>query len=167
MVTNSSEQKKGFSRNILRRQNISRLILLLLILAGMNMISSFVFTRFDLTSEKRFTLSPVTKNLVGNLKDIVYVKVYLDGDFPRHSNDCRMPRVKCSMNFVPIPMAILNMNSSIRLQIRMKRNGINYTSNWSQGEFSQPACRLRVKQRPPNRLFFQELSSLTSVKNFR
>ncbi len=82
MVMDKTASKKGFNKNILRNRNIIRLLMLLLILAGVNFISSFVFTRFDLTSDKRFTLSPVTKNLVGNLKDIVYVKVYLDGDFP-------------------------------------------------------------------------------------
>ncbi|MBL0070515.1 MAG: gliding motility-associated ABC transporter substrate-binding protein GldG [Bacteroidetes bacterium] len=46
------------------------------------MLSSFVFTRFDLTSEKRFTLSESTRELVSDLKDVVYVRVYLDGDFP-------------------------------------------------------------------------------------
>jgi len=66
----------------LKGQNVTRLVLLLLILIVVNVISSFVFTRFDLTSEKRFTLSPATKNFVGNLKDIAYIKVYLDGDFP-------------------------------------------------------------------------------------
>jgi ABC-2 type transport system permease protein len=47
-----------------------------------NVASSFVFTRFDLTSEKRFTLSPATKKLMAGLEDVVFVRVYLDGDFP-------------------------------------------------------------------------------------
>lgn len=45
-------------------------------------ISTFVFVRFDLTEEKRHTLSPTTINLVESLDDVVYVKVYLEGDFP-------------------------------------------------------------------------------------
>jgi len=36
--------------------------------------------RFDLTSEKRFSLSKSTVKLVENLDDIIYVKVYLYGD---------------------------------------------------------------------------------------
>jgi len=70
------------SKRSLKSQNIVRLFLLLLILVGINVVSSFVFTRFDLTSEKRFTLSNATRELVKNLDDAVYVKVYLDGDFP-------------------------------------------------------------------------------------
>ena len=38
--------------------------------------------RYDLTSEKRYTLSDETKSLLKNLDDIVYFKVYLEGDFP-------------------------------------------------------------------------------------
>jgi len=75
-------KKNTTGKRSLKGQNVTRLVLLLLILIVVNVISSFVFTRFDLTSEKRFTLSPATKNFVGNLKDIAYIKVYLDGDFP-------------------------------------------------------------------------------------
>lgn len=47
-----------------------------------NIISSFIFTRIDLTSEKRYSLSEPTKELLRDLDDIVYFKVYLDGEFP-------------------------------------------------------------------------------------
>jgi len=43
-------------------------------------ILSFFFFRIDLTAEKRYTLSPYTKKVLKNLNDIVYVKVYLDGE---------------------------------------------------------------------------------------
>lgn len=45
-------------------------------------IGSFTRVRADLTSEKRYTLTPATKNLVDSLKDVVFVKVYLSGDLP-------------------------------------------------------------------------------------
>ncbi len=45
-------------------------------------ISTFVFVRFDLTEEKRHTLTPTTIDLVESLDDVVYVKVFLEGDFP-------------------------------------------------------------------------------------
>ncbi len=47
-----------------------------------NYVGSFVFHRFDLTQEKRYTLSDATKELLKNLDDVVFVKVYLEGDFP-------------------------------------------------------------------------------------
>jgi len=45
-------------------------------------LSTFVFKRFDLTEEKRHTLTPTTINLVRSLDDVVYIKVFLEGDFP-------------------------------------------------------------------------------------
>ena len=45
-------------------------------------ISSFVRLRADLTSEKRYTLTPATKELIGKLDDVVFVKVYLHGELP-------------------------------------------------------------------------------------
>jgi len=47
-----------------------------------NVIGSFIFTRFDLTSEKRFSLSAATKDLLTDINDIVYFRVYLEGEFP-------------------------------------------------------------------------------------
>lgn len=75
------KEKKTTNRN-LKSQNIVRLVLLLCILILANIISSNVFTRFDLTSEKRFTLSDATKSLLKKLPDVIYVKAYLAGDFP-------------------------------------------------------------------------------------
>lgn len=78
----SKSANKKYTGKSLRQQNVVRLILLLIILVAVNVISSFMFTRIDLTAEKRFTLSPTTKELVEGLNDVVYVRVYLDGDFP-------------------------------------------------------------------------------------
>ena len=61
---------KKQSKNIKRRY-IIQMILVVVILVAVNLIGSYVFTRFDLTSEKRYTLSPATKQLLKNLDDIV------------------------------------------------------------------------------------------------
>src|SRR4030095_9044322 len=45
-------------------------------------MSSAFFTRIDLTEDKRFTLTDSTKKMLRNLNDVVFVKVYLKGDFP-------------------------------------------------------------------------------------
>ena len=58
-----------------------QLILLLGIIVLTNIVSSFVFTRIDLTDDSRFTLSDNSKKLVSQLKDVVYIRVYLEGDF--------------------------------------------------------------------------------------
>ena len=68
-------------KNLKKNQIVSFLITVVIVLV-LNVIGSFVFTRFDLTSEKRYTLSPTTKEILSDLDDYVYFKVYLEGDFP-------------------------------------------------------------------------------------
>jgi ABC-2 type transport system permease protein len=65
-----------------KRQSFIRLGLLLGILILLNIIGTLAYTRFDLTREGRFTLSKSTKTLLSSLEDVIYVKVYLEGDFP-------------------------------------------------------------------------------------
>lgn len=65
-----------------KRRDLIALGLSIALLVMINYVGSFVFHRFDLTTEKRYTLSDVTKDLLKNLDDVVYVKVYLEGDFP-------------------------------------------------------------------------------------
>ena len=69
-------------RKSLKKSQIVSFLVTLVIIIVINVIGSFVFTRFDLTSEKRYTLSNTTKEILGDLNDYVYFKVYLEGDFP-------------------------------------------------------------------------------------
>ncbi|MBC8267021.1 MAG: gliding motility-associated ABC transporter substrate-binding protein GldG [Flavobacteriales bacterium] len=48
----------------------------------LNAIGSFLYFRYDLTTEKRYTLSEETKKVLRNLDDIIYIKVYLKGEYP-------------------------------------------------------------------------------------
>lgn len=68
-------------KNLKKNQIVTFLVTVVMVVV-INVIGSFVFTRFDLTSEKRYTLSNTTKEILGNLNDYVYFKVYLEGDFP-------------------------------------------------------------------------------------
>ncbi|MFT5596189.1 MAG: ABC-2 type transport system permease protein [Flammeovirgaceae bacterium] len=54
--------------------------IVLLVLIGF--ISTIKFQRFDLTEEKRHSLTSSTIRLLEELDEVVYVKVFLDGDFP-------------------------------------------------------------------------------------
>jgi ABC-2 type transport system permease protein len=65
-----------------KKRDLLNLLLSILIIILLNYIASFVFHRFDLTSEKRFTLTPSSVQLAKDLDDAVFVKIYLDGDFP-------------------------------------------------------------------------------------
>ena len=62
--------------------SLTQFVIALVILVLLNWLNNFVFHRFDLTSEKRYSLSPATKDLLKNLDDVVLVKVYLEGEFP-------------------------------------------------------------------------------------
>ncbi|MBQ8958482.1 MAG: gliding motility-associated ABC transporter substrate-binding protein GldG [Bacteroidales bacterium] len=66
----------------MKKNQIVAFLITVAIVVLVNVIGSYVFTRFDLTSEKRYTLSPTTKDILNDLNDYVYFKVYLDGDFP-------------------------------------------------------------------------------------
>jgi ABC-2 type transport system permease protein len=71
------------SRKKIKRHNIFQLVLALIIIVLINIISGFAYKRIDLTSEKRYTISQATRGYLGNLQDIVFFKIYLDGkDFP-------------------------------------------------------------------------------------
>ena len=69
-------------RKSLKKNQIVAFLITIAIVLLVNVIGSYVFTRFDLTSEKRYTLSPTTKETLNNLEDYVYFRVYLEGDFP-------------------------------------------------------------------------------------
>ncbi len=69
-------------RKNIKRNEIISLIITLIIIVLINIIGSFVYTRFDLTSEKRYTLSETSKDILKNLDDYVYFRVYLEGEFP-------------------------------------------------------------------------------------
>lgn len=69
-------------KKTLKHQHIIQLALSLVILVLIVFISSKAFFRIDLTSEKRYTLSEETKTILKSLDDVVYVKVYLEGELP-------------------------------------------------------------------------------------
>lgn len=65
-----------------KRKDITALGLYLIIIVLLNFIGSKLFFRIDLTSENRYTLSSATKQMVKDLDDAVFIRVYLDGDLP-------------------------------------------------------------------------------------
>jgi ABC-2 type transport system permease protein len=65
-----------------RRDAIFILLVTIAILVLANILSQYLYTRFDLTAEKKFSIMPSTKKMVRGLKDAVTFKVYLEGDMP-------------------------------------------------------------------------------------
>ena len=56
--------------------------LLLLLLGGIIGVSQLLYKRFDLTSDKRYTLSPTTLQLLSKVKAPIDIKVLLKGNIP-------------------------------------------------------------------------------------
>lgn len=75
-MVNKSENKINT-----RRKDLTNFALLTAIIIVANFTFKFYFKRFDLTSEKRYTLAESTKKLLKELDDIVYLKIYLQGEF--------------------------------------------------------------------------------------
>jgi ABC-2 type transport system permease protein len=66
-----------------KKKDIITLTVVFAALVLINYLSGYVFTRFDFTKEKRYTLSPVSKLLLNGLPQQVKVTVYLEGsDLP-------------------------------------------------------------------------------------
>lgn len=78
MVGGDMENKR---KNIKKNEIVS-LVITVIIIVMVNIIGAFVYTRFDLTSEKRYTLSDKSKEILKGLDDYVYFRVYLEGEFP-------------------------------------------------------------------------------------
>ncbi|UCH13610.1 MAG: gliding motility-associated ABC transporter substrate-binding protein GldG [Bacteroidales bacterium] len=62
-----------------KKKDILHLALLLAIILLINIISGFVNIRIDLTKENKYSLSAVSKEILKNLDDMVYITIYLDG----------------------------------------------------------------------------------------
>ena len=65
-----------------KKQSLILLSFTILVIILVNLIGAKVFTRFDLTAEKRYTLSPSTRALLDDVNDYIFFRVYLDGEFP-------------------------------------------------------------------------------------
>ena len=70
------------SKNKIFNHYLLQLVIVIAIIIFVNIISSNIFSRVDLTNEKRYTLSESTKDLLSNVDDIIYFRVFLDGEFP-------------------------------------------------------------------------------------
>lgn len=65
-----------------RKQYLQRAIVLTGILVGINILAAYFHGRWDLTAEKRYTLTPNTKQLLRGLDSTVTIEVFLKGDYP-------------------------------------------------------------------------------------
>ncbi|MCB4808427.1 gliding motility-associated ABC transporter substrate-binding protein GldG [Tamlana sp. 62-3] len=64
-------------------KNIKHIALLVFVLFAINFIANKAYKRFDLTTDKRYTLSEAAENIVTNIESPLVIDVFLEGnDFP-------------------------------------------------------------------------------------
>jgi gliding-associated putative ABC transporter substrate-binding component GldG len=66
----------------LNKNTLYQIAFLLLFLLVINLISSNYYQRFDLTADKRYTLSEHTLELLENIEEPLFIDVFLEGNFP-------------------------------------------------------------------------------------
>ena len=69
-----------------KKKNLVQLLLLVILVLFIYQLLQVFHFRIDLTSEKRFTLSDNTKQLLTELDKPIYFEIYLDGDLPHGFN---------------------------------------------------------------------------------
>ncbi len=73
----------------IKKDTLIRLAVIIGIIIAVNVISSRVFTRIDLTKNKSYTLSPISKDIVGNLGDKLIIKAFFSDNLPAPYNTLR------------------------------------------------------------------------------
>ncbi|WP_395046783.1 gliding motility-associated ABC transporter substrate-binding protein GldG [Flavobacterium sp.] len=65
-----------------KKKKVKILLLTIATILVVNGIGSQFFHRFDLTHDKRYTLSETSLNIIKNAKEPLYIDVFLEGNFP-------------------------------------------------------------------------------------
>ena len=66
----------------LENKNLKNVLIIFVFLVILNTLGAFFFHRFDLTKDKRYTLSATSLTILNQVKEPLYIKVYLQGDLP-------------------------------------------------------------------------------------
>jgi gliding-associated putative ABC transporter substrate-binding component GldG len=66
----------------LKKSNLKSVLITIGILLIINTIGNQFFHRFDLTKDHRYTLSTTSLDIVKQVKEPLYIKIYLQGDLP-------------------------------------------------------------------------------------
>lgn len=62
--------------------NLKQLVITAIVLLALNFGGYYFFKRFDLTHDKRYTLSETTLQIIDEVQDPLYIDVFLEGQFP-------------------------------------------------------------------------------------
>jgi len=66
----------------IKKSNLKSVLITIAVLLVINGIGNRFFHRFDLTKDKRYTLSTTSLNIIEEVKEPLYIKIYLQGDLP-------------------------------------------------------------------------------------
>lgn len=64
------------------KNSFKKILTMIFIIVVINFAGHFVFERFDLTADKRYTLSQTSLNIVNEVKEPLYIDIFLEGEFP-------------------------------------------------------------------------------------
>jgi gliding-associated putative ABC transporter substrate-binding component GldG len=65
-----------------KNNNLKNIAVTLLLVVVLNFAGHFAFKRFDLTTDKRYTLSETSLTIVSEVQEQLYIDVFLEGEFP-------------------------------------------------------------------------------------
>lgn len=76
------EAVKQTAQSTAKQKNFKQLVITAIVLLALNFCGYYYFKRFDLTQDQRYTLSPATLSVIEEVKDPIYIDVFLEGQFP-------------------------------------------------------------------------------------
>lgn len=65
-----------------KKNSLKQLGIMAAVLLAINIFGNYFFKRFDLTKDKRYTLSETTLNIIESVDSPLYIDVFLEGKFP-------------------------------------------------------------------------------------
>lgn len=77
------------NKNSTKKDTLIKIAIIIGIIIVVNVISKRVFTRVDLSKNKTYTLSPISKDIVKNLDDKLVIKAYFSDGLPAPYNSLK------------------------------------------------------------------------------
>lgn len=65
-----------------KNQNLQKFAMTLVVIIAINLLGHFVFKRFDLTRDQRYTLSETSADIINRVAEPLVIDVFLEGQFP-------------------------------------------------------------------------------------
>ena len=79
-IQDNSKPSSKLRINTRKWENSMQLVVVFLGLILINILAHHYFFRLDLTSEKRYTITESSKNILKNLEEPVFIEIYLEGE---------------------------------------------------------------------------------------